>query len=86
MANYFNFFPVTYYTSGANNTTSLDVVTNIISRFSFASGLKDNTAAFYKYQIKESDTPEIIASKFYGNPERHWIVLLTKMSRNIRVF
>lgn len=75
MAKYFNYFPTTFYSS--NNTTSgLDVVTNLISRFGFESKLKENTAAFYKYQIQESDTPEIIASKYYDNPERHWMVLL----------
>lgn len=76
MAKFFNYFPSTYYTSGANNVTSLDVVTNIIARFAFEPSLKENSSAFYSYEIKDSDTPEIIASKFYADPERHWIVLL----------
>lgn len=75
MAKYFNYFPTTFYSSN-NSTLGLNVVTNLISRFSFESKLKENTAAFYKYQIQESDTPEIIASKYYDNSERHWIVLL----------
>jgi hypothetical protein len=75
MANYFNYFPVTYYSVDAN-TSSLDVVTNIISRFGFEKSLKENSSAFYEYEIKETDTPEIIASKFYGNSERHWMVLM----------
>lgn len=75
MANFFNNFPVTFYTN-SNTSTSLDTVTNIISRFGFEASLKQNSSAFYKYQIKDSDSPEIIASKFYDNPERHWIVLL----------
>jgi hypothetical protein len=76
MASFFNFYPKTFYTSGANNVTSLDTVTNIIARFAFEAELKENSAAFYPYQIKDSDTPEIIASKYYGNPEKHWMVLL----------
>jgi len=75
MAKYFNYFPTTFYSSN-NSTLGLNVVTNLISRFSFESKLKENTATFYKYQIQESDTPEIIASKYYDNSERHWIVLL----------
>ena len=75
MAKYFNFFPKTLYTS-STTSTGLDTVTNIISRFSFESSLKENTSAFYKYDIQESDTPEIIADKYYDNVERHWIVLL----------
>ena len=74
MSQYFNYFPLTYYSS--NNSTSVDTVTNIIARFGFESKLKDNTTAFYPYQVQDSDTPEIIAYKFYNNAERHWIVLL----------
>lgn len=74
MAKYFNFFPKTFYSSN-NSTSGLDTVTNIISRFSFESTLKENSSAFYKYSIQDSDTPEIIAYKYYGNSERHWIVL-----------
>jgi len=37
---------------------------------------KDNTSVCYEYDIQDSDTPEIIASKFYGDSERHWVVLL----------
>jgi hypothetical protein len=75
MAKYFNYFPKTFYTS--NNTPSgIDTVTNIIARFGFEKKLKENSSAFYKYTIKDSDTPEIIAAKFYDHVERHWIVLL----------
>jgi len=75
MAKYFNYFPKTFY-SNANASTGLDSVTNIIARFGFEQSLKNNSSAFYKYQIQESDTPEIIAHKYYGSAERHWIVLL----------
>jgi len=75
MASFFNYYPLTYYTVDAN-TTSLDTVTNIIARFAFENSLKENSSAFYKYDIKDSDTPESIASKYYNNPERHWIVLM----------
>lgn len=75
MAKYFNYFPKTFYSSN-NTSTGLDSVTNIITRFGFEQSLKNNSSAFYKYQIQESDTPEIIAHKYYGSAERHWIVLL----------
>ena len=54
MAKYFNYFPKTLYTSN-NSTTGLDSVTNIIARFAFEKGLKENSSAFYKYNIKDSD-------------------------------
>jgi hypothetical protein len=75
MAKYFSKFPKTYY-SLENTPYNLDVVTNIISRFSFEQSFKDNTSIYEKYNVQESDTPEIIASKIYDSPERHWIVLM----------
>ena len=75
MAKFFNYYPKTFYTSN-NNSTGIDTVTNIIARFGFEKSLRENSSAFYKYTIKDSDTPEIIAAKFYDNVERHWIVLL----------
>ena len=51
MASYFNYFPTTFYTSGANNATALDIVTNITSRFGFEQSLKENSAAFYPYLV-----------------------------------
>lgn len=76
MANYFNFFPTTFYSVDANNRVALDVVTNIISRFSFEKSLKENTNVFYPYDVKDTDTPESIAYKLYGDAERHWMVLI----------
>jgi len=75
MARFFNYFPKTVYTANTN-VGGLDTVTNIIARFTFEERLKTNSAAFYKYSIQDSDTPEIIAHKYYENSERHWIVLL----------
>jgi hypothetical protein len=75
MARYFNFFPTTLYSTD-NSSFGLDAVTNIIARFTFEQKLKENASAFYKYDIQDSDTPEIIASKYYDSSERHWIVLL----------
>ncbi len=74
MAKYFRNFPKTFYLKDTSN--NLDLVTNITSRFSFEKEFRENTAVFYKYEIQDSDTPEIIASKVYGSPERHWIILM----------
>jgi len=75
MAKFFSYYPKTFYTSN-NNTTGVDSVTNIIARIAFEKTLKENLNGFYPYQIQDSDTPEIIAHKYYNDPERHWIVLL----------
>ena len=73
MSKYFNYFPKTVYTL---NSLDVETVTNITSRFGFEQSFKDNSAVYYEYDIQDGDTPEIIATKFYDSPERHWAVLM----------
>jgi alpha-L-fucosidase len=75
MAKYFNYFPTTYY-SNSNESTALDTVTNVIARFAFENSIKDNASLFYPYDVQDGETPEMIANKYYGSSEKHWIVLL----------
>jgi len=75
MAKYFNYFPKAFYSSNTR-TSGLDEIMNITARFGFEQSLKENSSAFYKYDLQEGDTPEIVAAKFYDSPERHWIVLM----------
>jgi hypothetical protein len=74
MSKYFNYFPKTVYS--LDDTNNVDVVTSIVSRFSFENSFRDNTSVYYEYDIQDSDTPEIIANKFYGDSEKHWVVLM----------
>ena len=74
MSKFFNYFPKTVYS--LDNTNNVDTVTSIVSRFSFENSFRDNTSVYYEYNIQDSDTPEIIASKFYGDSEKHWVVLM----------
>lgn len=74
MSKYFNYFPKTAYS--LDNTNNVDVVTSIITRFAFESSFRNNTAVYYEYNIQDSDTPEIIANKFYGDSEKHWVALM----------
>ena len=52
------------------------LVTDIIARTSIRERYSDKLSIFYPYTLQEGDTPEIIAEKYYGDPEKHWIVLL----------
>lgn len=73
---YFRNFPKTLYSfdfSGTSPTT----ITNIFSRFTINSNVLNNAFAFYKYQLVDGDTPEIVADKQYGDPTLHWIICLT---------
>jgi len=73
MARYFNYFPKTIYSQ--NN--SADIVTNVLARVTEITSLKNNALVYYQYDIQEGETPEIIADKYYGDPEKHWIILVT---------
>lgn len=75
MAKYFSKFPLTYY-SLEDKIKNFDIITNITARFAVERTVKNNTLVYDKYEVKEGETPEIIASKLYNSPERHWIVLL----------
>ena len=75
MANYFNNYPTTVYSLSDTNS-DLDFVTDVTKRIAFEQEFKKNSAAYVKYFVDDGDTPEIVAYKFYGDPEKHWIVLM----------
>lgn len=74
MARYFNFFPKTIYNQSSGSSDG-DILTNITSRFGFEQSFKDNASIFYEYDVRDGDTPEIIAGKIYGDSEKHWAIL-----------
>jgi hypothetical protein len=75
MAGYFKFFPKRLYTFD-KNTINQQRVTDILARSTFLKEVSENSSVYFKYSVKESDTPEIIAHKIYGDAFRSWIVLL----------
>jgi len=72
---YFESFPRRIYTFN-KNTINQQAVTDILARSTFLREVKQNADIAYEYVIKDTDTPEIIAHKMYGDPYRSWIVLL----------
>lgn len=71
---YFNSFPVIPYDSEGN--LHFKDVTNLLRRVSMRTKLKSNTLLYDTYDVKEGETPEMIAHKLYGDPELHWVILL----------
>lgn len=78
---YFESFPATSYTLDTN-VRSPQLVTNILARSTFLREIANNTSIAYEYSIKDTDTPEILAHKFYGDPYRNWIILLFNQTIN----
>jgi hypothetical protein len=69
---YFSILPQMIVTDPKGNSK---VFTNIMARTSIIPSLFQNPLLFYSYDIQDSDTPELIAHKYYGYIERFWMVL-----------
>ena len=70
---YFSSFPVIPY--GSTDGTVKNV-TNLLRRVAIRTKVKSNAALYDTYNVKNGETPEIIADKLYEDPELHWVVLL----------
>ena len=71
---YFSKFPYIIYDSVGNG--EFKIVTNLLRRVAIRSNIKANTLFFDTYDVKEGETPEMVAHKLYGDPELHWVILL----------
>ena len=71
---YFNSLPKIIQT---DNLGVSRIFTNLLARASMIPSVMKNPLVYYQYDIQESDTPEIIAHKYYGDSYRYWIVLFT---------
>ena len=72
---YFQNFPYTYYSLDDKDT--VQVLKNITLRFNLSDEVKNNLSLFDEYDIKDGETPEIVADRFYNNPLLHWVILHT---------
>ena len=71
---YFNAFPVIPYDSVGDY--NFKEVTNILRRVRLLAKVKTNIMLFDTYDVKEGETPEMIADKLSDDPELHWVVLM----------
>lgn len=73
---YFKKFPEIYYQFDINGVKTLKVVKDVTANIRFRKAILENITLFDEYDLKEGDTPEIVAAKYYGVSEYHWIVML----------
>lgn len=69
---YFQNLPKVVYTKNGSSI----LYTNLLARASVRPSILKNPLVYYDYDIQDSDTPEIIAFKYYGDVYRFWMVLL----------
>lgn len=72
---YFSYFPKgTYDLAGDGN---YKLVTDLMRRIKIRSKVQSVSALYDLYDVKEGETPEIVALKHFGSPLYHWVILLT---------
>jgi len=70
---YFANFPLIVYDSVGDG--NFKIVTNLLKRVAMRTKVRTNTLLFDTYDVKEGETPEMIADKLYDDPELHWVIL-----------
>ena len=71
---YFSRFPLMAYRIKEGDPHKL--MPQIIKRVKLRSNIKNGLLIFDKYDVKYGERPEDIASKLYGDPTLHWVVLV----------
>ena len=70
---YFANFPLIVYDSVGNG--DFKIVTNLLKRVALRTKVRTNTLLYDTYDVKDGETPEMIADKLYDDPQLHWVVL-----------
>ena len=71
---YFQMIPTVDYDVDGDKTTKVAI--DILRRVKLRADALLGGAIFYNYQMQEGDNAEIIADKYYGSSQYHWVVLL----------
>lgn len=75
---YFKQFPSFLYDfKYEDGSVRTEVLKDITRNIRVKKDILSNISVYDSYDLADGDTPEIIAEKYYGNPEYHWIVMLT---------
>ena len=71
---YFNQFGTILYDPAGDGSAKL--CTDIMSRVRVRANMKKEIVMLDPYDVKENETPEIVADKHHGSPYYHWVVML----------
>lgn len=73
---YFKKFPKFLYDFKINGENKVALVKDITQNVRIRTQILENITLYDEYDIRDGETPEIIAEKIYGSPEYHWVVML----------
>ena len=71
---YFSQFPIMLYDPAGDGSGKL--CTDIMSRVRVRANMKKEIVMLEPYDVKENETPEIVADKHHGSVYYHWVVML----------
>ena len=72
---YFSRFPLFVY--DVKNNSNYKLLPDILRRVKLRATIKSGGMLFDKYDVKEGEKPEDVAFKWFGDPELHWVILMT---------
>lgn len=72
---YFDRFPKGSYILPGTKTFKL--VSDLFRRVKIRDKIKNEASIYTEYFVSSGERPEHIAQKHFGNPELHWVVLIT---------
>ena len=84
---YFKQLPNLEYPSLTNERTSAydyQTVKNFFKRAVVRNDIFDEVTAFTKYSVEGDERPDLVASKFYNDPNLDWVVLTTNNIVHVR--
>jgi len=72
---YFSRFPLFVYDVKNNNNYKL--LPDILRRVKLRATIKSGGMLFDAYDVIDGEKPEDVAFKWFGDPELHWVILMT---------
>ena len=72
---YFSRFPLRVYDMKGDGVYKL--LPDILRRVKLRSGIKAGAFIFTEYDVRDGEKPEDVAVKWFGDPEYHWVILMT---------
>jgi hypothetical protein len=75
MSSFFDKFPIIRYQITGVKYSSFQSIRNLLFRTAVIREALTNSSSYMRYIIRDGDTPEILASKIYGDPQAHWMIL-----------
>jgi len=67
-------FPNIYYS--AKGDGKFTIMKDLMARVKIIDSVKDNILGFDYYDVRDGETPEMIAHKYYGDVNLHWSILI----------